>query len=401
MGKRKNGEGSYGTKTIKGVLYRYYRDVNGNYTYAKTPKELKEKLDRKKTLENNNNILGNNLYTFIEFCEFWLKQNYTSVSPGTYDDYESIINCRIKNYKAYDLSNKQLKSINTDIINKYFASLAKKYSRGSILKTWSVIRQILQLGLDDGYISDVKINKILLPKEEHVVVKKKVIPFITESDMELLYEEANRKYKNGTNVYGNSAKLIIFIMYSGLRLGEAIALKWKHVESDMSSIKISQSVRTIIERNEDNLPVLDENGNKRHIILEKQPKTKDGERIIPLPDRAIEILKYFYENSTHNKDDYVFTTAKGSIYGKRNIERALKSMLKKSNCECKSYTPHSLRHGYGSILISKGKDIKIVSELLGHSDVSFTYNVYIGILKEDKIKAIKDVFNVSEEKDKS
>lgn len=399
MGKRKNGEGSYGTKNIKGVLYKYYRDANGNYTYAKTPKALKEKLDKKKTLENNN-ILENNLYTFIEFCEFWLKQNYTSVSPGTYDDYESIINCRIKNYKAYDLSNKQLKSINTDIINKYFASLAKKYSRGSILKTWSVIRQVLQLGLDDGYISDVKINKILLPKEEHVVVKKKVVPFITESDMELLYEEANRKYKNGTNVYGNSAKLIIFIMYSGLRLGEAIALKWKHVESDMSSIKISQSVRTIIERNEDNLPVLDENGNKRHIILEKQPKTKDGERTIPLPDRAIEILKYFYENSVHNQDDYVFTTAKGSIYGKRNIERTLKSMLEKSNCECKSYTPHSLRHGYGSILISKGKDIKIVSELLGHSDVSFTYNVYIGILKEDKIKAVKDVFNVSEEEDK-
>lgn len=399
MGKRKNGEGSYGTKIIKGVSYKYYRDANGSYTYAKTPKALKEKLDKKKTLENNN-ILENNLYTFIEFCEFWLKQNYTSVSPGTYDDYESIINCRIKNYKAYDLSNKQLKSINTDIINKYFASLAKKYSRGSILKTWSVIRQVLQLGLDDGYISDVKINKILLPKEEHVVVKKKVVPFITESDMELLYEEANRKYKNGTNVYGNSAKLIIFIMYSGLRLGEAIALKWKHVESDMSSIKISQSVRTIIERNEDNLPVLDENGNKRHIILEKQPKTKDGERTIPLPDRAIDILKYFYENSTHNQDDYVFTTAKGSIYGKRNIERTLKSMLEKSNCECKSYTPHSLRHGYGSILISKGKDIKIVSELLGHSDVSFTYNVYIGILKEDKIKAVKDVFNMSEEEDK-
>lgn len=399
MGKRKNGEGSYGTKTIKGVSYKYYRDANGSYTYAKTPKALKEKLDKKKTLENNN-ILENNLYTFIEFCEFWLKQNYTSVSPGTYDDYESIINCRIKNYKAYDLSNKQLKSINTDIINKYFASLAKKYSRGSILKTWSVIRQVLQLGLDDGYISNVKINKILLPKEEHVVVKKKVVPFITESDMELLYEEANRKYKNGVNVYGNSAKLIIFIMYSGLRLGEAIALKWKHVESDMSSIKISQSIRTIIERNEDNLPVLDENGNKRHIILEKQPKTKDGERTIPLPDRAIDILKYFYENSTHNQDDYVFTTAKGSIYGKRNIERTLKSMLEKSNCECKSYTPHSLRHGYGSILISKGKDIKIVSELLGHSDVSFTYNVYIGILKEDKIKAVKDVFNMSEEEDK-
>ena len=47
-----------------------------------------------------------------------------------------------------------------------------------------------------------------------------------------------------------------------------------------------------------------------------------------------------------------------------------------------------LRHGYGSILISKGADIKLVSELLGHSDVTFTYNVYIGIFQEDKRKAV-------------
>ena len=44
-------------------------------------------------------------------------------------------------------------------------------------------------------------------------------------------------------------------------------------------------------------------------------------------------------------------------------------------------------------MISKGVDIKIVSELLGHADVSFTYNVYVGILKEDKINAVRNVFN--------
>ncbi len=63
-------------------------------------------------------------------------------------------------------------------------------------------------------------------------------------------------------------------------------------------------------------------------------------------------------------------------------------MLKNSSCNRKDYTPHSLRHGYGSILISKGADIKLVSELLGHSDVTFTYNVYIGIFQEDKRKAV-------------
>lgn len=43
MGKRKNGEGSYGTKKIKGIVYQYYRDSNGKYFYGKTMKELREK----------------------------------------------------------------------------------------------------------------------------------------------------------------------------------------------------------------------------------------------------------------------------------------------------------------------------------------------------------------------
>ncbi len=63
--------------------------------------------------------------------------------------------------------------------------------------------------------------------------------------------------------------------------------------------------------------------------------------------------------------------------------------MKNSDCIIKSYTPHILRHGYGSILLSKGVDIKIVSELLGHEDVSFTYNVYIDIFKNDKQEAVK------------
>ena len=57
-----------------------------------------------------------------------------------------------------------------------------------------------------------------------------------------------------------------------------------------------------------------------------------------------------------------------------------------------NYTPHSLRHGYGSILLSKGVDIKVVSELLGHKDITTTYNIYIKVYNKDKDKAV-DIFN--------
>ena len=66
----------------------------------------------------------------------------------------------------------------------------------------------------------------------------------------------------------------------------------------------------------------------------------------------------------------------------------MERIVNNSRCQEKNYTPHSLWHGYGSILLSMGTDIKIVSELLGHSDVSFTYNVYIGIFDRDKHDAV-------------
>lgn len=67
-------------------------------------------------------------------------------------------------------------------------------------------------------------------------------------------------------------------------------------------------------------------------------------------------------------------------------------MLKAAKCEVQEASPHDLRHSFGSELIKNGIDIKIVSELMGHKDVQTTYNIYIHILKEQKVDAVS-IFN--------
>ena len=402
--KRKNGEGSYGEKTINGILYQYYRDSNGKYTYARTSGELTKKLRKKKEEEKakENAIISptedNNLYTFSQYCWYWLKikRDTSDITDGTYDDYESIIENRIDKFNKYDIGTKQLKSLTVDMFNNYFNALGTKYSRGSIDKVWTVIRQVLTYGIEENHIPKILISRIKLPKERDVAVKKKNVPFITEEDMELLYKESLRLTSRKTSYYGNAAKVIIFIMYSGLRISEAIGLKWKHVANDFSSITVAESSRMIIERDSDGNAILGVDGKKKHIRIQKDPKSKDGTRAIPLPERATEILKYFSE-IPHTSEDNVFRTNNGTVFIKRNLERVLHAMLNHSNCTNKNYTPHSLRHGYGSVLLSNGVDIKIISELLGHADITTTYNIYIGILKKDKINAIQNVFNKKEE----
>ena len=374
MNKRKNGEGSFGKKTIKGNTYYFYRDPELKYTYAKTMKELQEKIkekDKQKKITRSKEI-------FARYCEKWLRSRRGIISDGVYDDYESVINCRIA---THDLGKMYPSEINIEILNIFLKELSEKYSKGSITKTWAVLRQVIAYGQENGRIQQFNISKVVKPSEDNCKVKKKEIPFIDEYDMNMLYEEAY------SGKYGNASRIIVFIMYTGVRISEALALKWKDIAPDMASVMIRASVRRNIVRDKE-LNAVKENGVNVYEPVVKVTKSKDSNRTIPLPERAREVIMFAYANKTKD-DDFVFVTAEGHPYNKRTVERTLQRMLKNSNCRRKDYTPHCLRHGYGSVLISKGVDIKIVSELLGHSDIAFTYNTYIGTLREDKINAVK------------
>ena len=394
MKKRKNGEGSYGERIIKGIKYKYYCAPDKAWTvYAKTAKELETK-KKAKEQETTLPVMSDEKLTVSDICEKWLHTVRNEITANTYDAYENAINCRIKSKEGYDIGNKQATKLTPEMVECYLSSLANRYSKGTIDKTWTVLNQTILYGQKNGYIpSDHDFKSIKKPKESNVAVKKRDIKSITLPDMDKLYAESLRKTSRGTPLYGNAAKVEVFIMYSGLRIGEAIGLRWENVSSDFRSIRVVQSGARVVERNADGSPVMD-GEHKKYVNIQKETKTESGERTVPLPKKAEEILHFFDAAfPDHKPDDNVFLTSKGTVFHKRNIERTLERMLKRSDCECKEYTPHSLRHGYGSVLLREGVDIKTVSVLLGHKDVSTTYNIYIHVLEKDKIKAVRNVFD--------
>lgn len=390
--RRKNGEGSWGVKTINGYKYQYYRDENGKYTYAKTLKELKMKLSNKKDTP----IKGND--TFVNYCNYWLKTvKALEIEQRTYDNYDDIINSRIS---KFDIADIQVSDLTTEHFRVFMYELAEKYSLGSIKKTWNIVKQVVELAEDEKKIQPGIIRKINLPKENNVAVKKKVVPFCSETDMHILTKEAYRRTgKNNRLVYGSAARLIVLIMYTGLRVSEACALTWNDVDMDNKTITVKNSVSKIKQRDKDRNVLKNEDGTAKYNYIKKDPKTDKSTRTIPLPQKAIDVLQFLIdENPDHKSTDFVAVTSEGKGYDKDQVRKTLARMQNNSNCSRKDYTPHSLRHGYGSVLISKGADIKLVSELLGHTDVTFTYNVYIGIFETDKKKAV-DLFDISNEKD--
>ena len=72
-------------------------------------------------------------------------------------------------------------------------------------------------------------------------------------------------------------------------------------------------------------------------------------------------------------------------------------MLVRGKCEVQKCGMHTLRHSFGSYLVSQNVNIAVVSKLMGHKDVSTTYNIYIHVLQQQQIDAV-NVFNKKEDK---
>lgn len=389
MAKRKNGEGTWGEKTIKGIKYRFFRNTEGKYFYGKTDKEIKEKIKKyEKSSSTPKEDKEIQKQTFGEYVLDWLlTKKKTGVKRNTTDGYEACINGQLLKYKHFNLADLQVGTIDTDTIQEYYTSLADHYSKSTIDKNYAILSQCIKYGNKRNHFKEIiDMDEIEKPHEDIIKKQERELHFLNDEDMKKLYDESKRVNvpgfnfggKIGSYTYGNNANVIIFILHTGLRISEAIELKWENVDLVNKKIYVKKNAANIKDR---------ETGEK--VNTSSSTKSKKSTRIIPLNDIAIEILQYELTLYEEYKSEYVFVTDNGDkIKSRQNINRTLRAMVIRSRCSVPDLTPHELRHSFGSALLRKGVDIKIVSNLLGHSQISITYNIYIHILEEQEIDAV-------------
>jgi site-specific recombinase XerD len=213
--------------------------------------------------------------------------------------------------------------------------------------------------------------------------------------MDKIYDESKRINTAGFNwggkigekTYGINSLAIVLMMYTGLRVGELTCLRYSDWNKATNEIIVRNNLSTIKNRDKKS----DDDNN--YIRVETTVKTDESERVVPLCDIAIEMLNEFEKlNPNHKPDDFIVINKLGNVAGQRNLTRTLNAMLVRAGCEVQKCGLHSLRSSFGSYLILKGADIKVVSELMGHSDTQVTYNHYIKILPKQHRSAI-DLFN--------
>ena len=155
---------------------------------------------------------------------------------------------------------------------------------------------------------------------------------------------------------------ILLSLFTGLRIGELCALKW----SDFSFSNKEFHVQRTMQR----LHNLDENTERKTSIEIGTPKSPSSIRKIPIPEELIKILE-----ETYADDAYVLSGSKDKFVEPRTMENRFKSILKK--CGIAKINFHALRHSFATKCVELGFDIKSLSEILGHANVTITLSRYV------------------------
>ncbi len=170
---------------------------------------------------------------------------------------------------------------------------------------------------------------------------------------------------------------VVLCLYTGLRIGELLALTWDNVDLRRGTLTVSKTVYR----------AKDESGAWR--VVTDRPKTENSERIIPLPPFLREI---FREHKRSAIGDFVIENADGSPISTRSYQYIF-ARLTETAC-VPSYNFHALRHTFATRAIECSMDIKTLSELLGHKSAVITLNRYAHSMLATKILMMQKLKSV-------
>lgn len=374
MGKRGNGEGSIVYhKSLKRWMASYTYNGKRKSIYGKTRTEVKDKLNKALVNIADNKYVDKSNYTLLDIINMNIEDQFKSnkISEATYkrklDTQKIILN--------YEISNLPIQKITPNIINDFLISLTS-YSNSVITKTSQMIRNAFDKALILNIITNNPFNikgLINIPKSSK---KDKIVDALTIKEQKLLITELEKGYNKYTNI-------LYIAMFSGMRIGEILALYPKNIDIENNIIHIKHSLTK------------DKNGK---IIVGDTTKTYDGTRDIPITN----LFKNILLNCLNKENELIFTD-NGKIINPTTINSNLKRLCKNAgirisitqkkkhkedkktvNLKTSNVNTHMLRHTYATRCIESGMSAVVLSKLLGHKDIETTLNTYTSVFNKFK-----------------
>lgn len=297
---------------------------------------------------------------YKDWLNEWLN-NYvkTSNKQRTFERYRQTANVHIipilGDYELTELHPIVLQRFISDLLVNGNKRTGKGLSPNFVKSVISVLQNSLKTAHILGLTSEYTADKIKRPK----IVEKQVECFsVAEQKKIEQYVLGSKKPK---------LKGIILCLYTGLRIGELLALTWDDIDFQKGQLAVTKTCH-------------DGNVNGKHCIIVDTPKTETSYRYIPLSKPLLAILKDLKKES---KSDYVVSD-KGDPVFVRSYQRTFELLLIRLAIPHKGF--HALRHTFATRALECGMDVKTLSEILGHKNATITLNRYAHSLWEHKLE---------------
>ena len=298
--------------------------------YGKSPREVNKKiLEYQCTAERGR--------TFEEVAAHWWAEAEPRLAPQSLSAYRPALKRAVKEF-----GDTPIKNITPLDIDRYMRTLAaEELALKTISNRRIVLNKVFNYAILLGDIRFNPCNAVDLPsglsKERRAAASDTDEQKIKSTDDPWLFPQ--------------------IAIYSGLRKGEILALKWSDIDFTDDLIRVTKSVA--------------HEGDRPYVKL---PKTEAGIRMVPLlaPLRA-KLLR-----AKGRQNDYIISDTGNTPLTKRRFETLYKHYKQKVGITA---TAHQLRHSFATVAIENGVDMKSVSEILGHKQISTTLDIYTDFRK--------------------
>ena len=368
-----------GSKVYRANVYLGVDQVTGKKVKTKvtgrTHKEVKQKATKEKIAFQKAGSTRQKAVTiknYQELATLWWESYKNTVKPNTQGNVRTLIDKHIlPTFGEYKLD-----KLTTPLIQSIINKLADKANRGEegAFLHYDMIhalnKRILQYGVTMQAIPSNPARDVVLPRNTQKAKRQKLKYFDNQELKKFLVYLDNLdscKYR-----YYYDVTLYKFLLATGCRINEALALSWSDIDLDNAIVHVTKTLNRYLEIN--------------------SPKSKSSYRDIDIDQETVSMLKQYKLRQTKEawkigqRESVVFSDFINEYTSIVKLKKRLLTHFKRADVPNIGF--HGFRHTHASLLLNSGIPYKELQHRLGHSQISMTMDTYSHLSKENAKKAV-------------
>ena len=367
------------------ILYRKAIPVDGGYKrLAVTGNNIRECFDtmRRKEDDLRAGMKSAGSESLAMAIDRWLDlYKQPEVKPSSYDRLRITYKAQITKMTIAD---KPWKLITADELQAAVNALVQDgYAWSTVKKAYDMLNAFYTFQTRRGYLPRSPMDICCMPLRENMLKRDKEIVYMTEPQIKVFCEEALSFAEGSTQLKYRYGPAFVFLIYTGLRIGELCALQWKDFNMEKATVSITKNLIEVYNRDYGKK----REGAPQYVTKISTTKTRST-RIIPLNRNALKALALMRQAVPFTESDgYVVSTANRKPATPRQMEKRLAYLLQATPLDLPPCGCHMLRHTCASLLFAKKLQVEIIASILGHSP-EVCRKTYIHFCQAQRAEAI-------------